>query len=165
MLSYQDLKRVVDDGLLFPHGIREEMFQPASIDLTLSDSFYDPHSGQSYRDVALTLEPDDFTLGCTVERIHVPRSYAVQVNGKSSLARQGLLVHATAGFVDPGFEGQITLELKNLSKDPIVLLTGMRIAQVHVFALSSATLVAYGNPKLGSHYQGQSGAQPAADLW
>lgn len=109
----------------------------------------------------LLLDPGGFALGGTVERITIPRGLAARVEGKSSLGRLGLGIHTTAGFIDPGFEGEVTLELWSVAPLPIVLRPGMPIGQLCLFELTTRAARPYGSPGLGSHYQGQSGPQPS----
>lgn len=118
--------------------------QPASVDLVLGQS-------EKYK-----LKPHRFTLASTLELIGLPDDHSAMVAGKSSLARLGLVVES-AGFVDPGFRGQITLELFNMSSKPITLKIGMPICQIVFFKLESPALRPYGHPKLNSHYQNQRG--------
>ena len=108
------------------------------------------------------LQPLEFILGTTAEEIYVPNSVSAQINGKSSLGRIGLFVHVTAGFIDPGFKGRLTLEIFNGSNRPIQLTYLMRICQVSFTLLTSPVDRAYGDAALGSHYQNQSTVQPAA---
>lgn len=100
-------------------------------------------------------------LASTKETITLGPGYAAQIGGKSSLGRLGLTVHQTAGFIDPGFHGQITLELVNLGSRPIVLTEGMRIAQLTIWTLDQPAERPYGHAALGSHYQGQHGPTAA----
>lgn len=151
-------------------------FQPASVELTLGNTFDFPGEQQyHYADINgdlqslprkefakklwtdICLRPGEFILGHTEETLTLADNICAQVNGKSSLGRIGLLVHATAGFVDPGFHGQITLELKNLSSQPIWLQHGMKIAQLVFLMTSRKAERPYGHPDLGSHYQDQQG--------
>lgn len=125
----------------------DSAFQPASLELRLAE--------------AVTLQPGEFRLGHTLEKIGIPDHLVGQVNGKSSLGRLGLLVHATAGFVDPGFAGQLTLELKNLGDRPIQLEKHQPVCQLVLFRALGTVLRPYGHPELGSHYQGQSGTTPS----
>lgn len=143
----------------------DSAFQPASLELRLAE--------------AMTLQPGEFRLGHTLEKIGIPDHLVGQVNGKSSLGRLGLLVHATAGFVDPGFAGQLTLELKNLTPSqlevdraaegsrhlepgkPIQLEKHQPVCQLVLFGVLGTVLRPYGHPELGSHYQGQSGTTPS----
>ena len=153
-----------------------EMVQPASIDVRLGNQFLylhhmgsplelDPardNSEEFYPMVAedkFILHPGDFVLASTVETIKLSDRIAARVEGKSSLGRLGLLTHITAGFIDPGFEGQITLELSNVTTRPIILHVGMKIAQVCFTRMESPSIRPYGSALVGSHYQGQTGPQ------
>lgn len=134
-------------------------FQPASLEVHLADAATRHEDGYVEAGGPMTwwLAPGEFALGSTLEKVTLPATLCAQVNGKSSLGRLGLLVHATAGFVDPGFSGELTLELKNLSNRTIVLHSGMAIAQLVFHRLSSPSQRPYGHEELGSHYQGQVG--------
>ena len=103
------------------------------------------------------IHPGEFLLGSTVEKITLPNDIAAKLEGRSSLGRLGLVVHATAGYVDPGFSGWLTFELSNLSRLPIRVYPGMKIAQICFFQMSSPVLRPYGSKGLGSKYQGQKG--------
>ena len=107
------------------------------------------------------LHPGEFVLGSTRERLRLPDDLVSRVEGKSSLGRLGLLIHSTAGFIDPAWDGHITLELSNVNTIPITLYAGMRIGQLSFFELSSPAERPYGSPQLGSSYQGQSGPTPS----
>jgi dCTP deaminase len=107
------------------------------------------------------LHPGEFVLGSTYEVVSLPDDVAARVEGKSSLGRLGLLTHATAGFVDPGFSGHVTLELANVATLPIKLYPGMKIGQLCFFRLSSPAEHPYGSEKYGSRYQGQRGPTPS----
>lgn len=132
--------------------------QPASYELHLAEKVkLSPNGDNHYSMWGIT----DFRLSHTIERVTIPDTLCAQVNGKSSLGRLGLLVHATAGFVDPGFQGQITLELKNIGHEVIMLDEGQAVAQLVFHQLTSAVLRGYGHPELGSHYQGQMGTTPS----
>lgn len=151
------------------------MIQPSSVDIRLDKYFrlfdnhkyavIDPSLDQSdlTRIVEVdpaegfVLHPGEFVLGSTYEQITLPDNVAARVEGKSSLGRLGLLTHATAGFVDPGFCGHVTLELSNVATLPIMLWPGMKIGQLAFFQLSSAAENPYGSSAHGSHYQGQRG--------
>jgi dCTP deaminase len=110
---------------------------------------------------AFILHPGEFVLGSTLELVTVPDNLAARLEGKSSLGRLGLLTHSTAGFVDPGFTGHITLELSNTANLPIALYPGMKIGQLALFNLSSPAEAPYGSGPLGSKYQGQRGPTPS----
>lgn len=152
------------------------MVQPASVDLRLGDSFRVFHN---YRVTAIDLRnppdnlteevvvsdgepfvihPGDFCLGRTLEWVRIPNDIVARIEGKSSLGRLGLIVHATAGFCDPGFEGTLTLELNNLTRVPIKLYPNLPIAQLSFMTLDRPAQMPYGSPGLGSHYQGQRAA-------
>jgi dCTP deaminase len=153
--------------------------QPASVDLRLDREFRTFRvTSRPYVDVRLPvddltevtsvtedepfiLQPHTFCLGSTMETISLPDDIVARVDGKSSLGRLGLLVHATAGYVDPGWTGSLTLELSNQSQMPIALYCGMRIAQVSFLRLTTPAERPYGSPGLGSKYQGQSGPTPS----
>ncbi len=154
-----------------------EMVQPASIDVHLDRFFYrantdtaaytlDPSVSNDNcfgdlieipEDETFTLRPGDFILGSTFQKITLPNNVVARFEGKSSLGRIGLLTHITAGFIDPGFSGHITLELKNVTNFEIVLLPGMKIGQLCFEELPDEVNVPYGDPSLGSHYQDQRG--------
>lgn len=153
-----------------------QMVQPASIDLRLGDSFRvfhnhrasaidlrDPPSNLTEEVVvpdgeAFVIHPGEFCLGRTLEWVQIPNDIVARIEGKSSLGRLGLIVHATAGFCDPGFEGTLTLELNNLTRVPIKLYPGLPIAQLSFMTLDRPAERPYGSPGLGSHYQGQRAA-------
>ena len=157
----------------------EAMVQPSSIDFRLDRYFrvfenhryphIDPAADQS--DLTRMVEPDgdepfilhpgEFVLGSTHEVVSLPDDIAARVEGKSSLGRLGLLTHATAGFVDPGFSGHVTLELANVATLPIKLYPGMKIGQLCFFRLSSPAEHPYGSARYGSRYQGQRGPTPS----
>lgn len=145
---------------------QDSYIQPASVDLTLGKHFIDYPSmvevikkpGQFY-----PLAPGACVLATTAEEIGLGDEHAAIVDGKSSMGRRFLLIHCTAGFLDPGFCGDVTLELKNLSSEVILLTVGQKIAQVKFFRGDSPAERVYGDPALGSHYQGQRGATPAAE--
>ena len=107
------------------------------------------------------LHPGEFVLGATLERLSLPDDLAGRLEGKSSLGRLGLLTHSTAGFIDPGFDGHITLELSNVANLPITLWPGMKIGQLCLFRLSSPAEIPYGSAATGSKYQGQRGPTPS----
>jgi dCTP deaminase len=121
----------------------DSAFQPASLELRLAEP--------------VILVSDEFTLSCTMETVTIPDNLVAQVNGKSSWARLGLQVHATAGYIDPGFSGQITLELKNLGSNRLALGAGVPICQLVFLQVQGPVLRPYGHPELNSHYQHQMG--------
>lgn len=140
----------------------QQQLQPASYDLTLADLFAQQFGDGWYRDYdpdGRDIYPGEFLLASTVETIRLGPTIAGQVEGKSTWARRGLQIHA-AGFVDPGFQGQITLELFNMSPWPIQLTPGVLIAQIKLEQLSAKPHKLYGDPTLKSHYQNQEGPTP-----
>ncbi|CAM2761424.1 MULTISPECIES: dCTP deaminase [Slackia] len=182
VLSDRDIKDQMSKGRIVIEPLVEDNIQPASVDVRLgsnfrifrnsSHAFIDPLTDQpgltESIDVApggtFILQPGQFALGTTLERIAVPDDILGKLEGKSSLGRLGLMIHSTAGYVDPGWEGEITLELSNVATLPIVLHPGMRIGQMSFERMTSPVERPYGSAGLGSHYQGQSGASPAHRL-
>lgn len=135
----------------------EDAYQPASLDLKLGDVDMDACMCPGEDAPHWSILPGEFILATTLERIELPADLAARVEGKSSWGRKGLAVHITAGFIDPGFKGQITLELKNLGRDPLWLHAGSYICQLSFHQLSSPAKRPYGSPGLGSRYQNQKG--------
>ena len=149
--------------------------QPSSIDLRVGNGFrvfvnhrysqIDPRAPQSdltqlvevEAEEPFTLHPCEFVLGSTLERVKLGDDVVARLEGKSSLGRLGLLIHSTAGFIDPGFEGHITLELSNVATLPIAIYPEMKIGQISFYRMTTAADFPYGSPELGSKYQGQSG--------
>lgn len=181
MLSDADIIARVDDGSLMITPFDPLLVQPSSIDVRLARSFrmFNPYYDsvdpanipadlfvevQEPGKTGISLHPGEFLLGCTAESVSLPNDLAAVTNGKSSLGRLGLQVHATAGFVDPGFSGQITLELANVGALPIQLKPGILIAQLCFLKMSSSVTRPYGTPELRSHYQNQRGATPPASV-
>lgn len=178
ILSDRDLRARIESGDIGidPLDDPELQIQPASVDLRLARSFVvyqlphvpcidarDPSSVTGYTqqiDIAegeaFVLHPGEFALGSTVERIRVPNDLVARVEGRSSIGRLAIVVHATAGFVDPGFEGEITLELANLGRCGVKLYPGMRISQMVFHTMTSPAERPYGAAR-GSKYQGQVG--------
>lgn len=164
ILSDRDLRaRLLDGSIgLAPLLDLEQQLQPASIDLRLGDKFRSIADNESEAIVTVppgevfVLEPGAFALGTTIERVRVPNDLVARVEGRSSVGRIAVIVHATAGFIDPGFEGEITLELANLGPKPARLSPGMRICQVVFHQLTSPVDRPYGTAR-GSKYAGQSG--------
>lgn len=136
--------------------------QPASIDLTLGNEFI--VNGAHYAlSAASPIAPREFLLATTVESVYVPPHLVAQINGRSTWARRGLTVHTTAGFIDPGFRGTITLELYNVSANTLYIPLGERICQLVFSTLTSPAMRPYGSAGLGSHYQGQTGVTAGHD--
>jgi dCTP deaminase len=176
VLSDGTILRLVQEGRIKIDPWDPELVQPASVDLRLGDSFRVFHNhrasaidlrappGNLTEEVVVPLEdsfvihPGEFCLGRTLEWVELPDDIVARIEGKSSLGRLGLIVHATAGFCDPGWKGTLTLELNNLTRVPIKLYPGLLIAQLSFMALDRPALRPYGSPDLGSHYQGQVAA-------
>ena len=175
LLSDRDIKAELDTERVRIDPYDPGMIQPSSIDVRL-DKFFrlfdnhkypviDPAKDQPELTRLVEVDPEDgfvlhpgeFVLGSTLETVSLPDDLAARVEGKSSLGRLGLLTHATAGFVDPGFSGHVTLELSNVATLPIILWPGMKIGQLCFFRLSTPAENPYGSAKYGSHYQGQRG--------
>ncbi|QSI49921.1 dCTP deaminase [Thermobispora bispora] len=179
LLSDRDLHHAITTGKLHITPYTPGALQPASIDIHLDNRFrvfenhryahIDPATEQpdltrlveTPEGEPFILHPGEFALASTLETIHLPDHLAARLEGKSSLGRLGLLVHSTAGFIDPGFHGQVTLELSNVATLPIKLWPGMRIGQLCVFQLTSPATRPYGTPGLGSRYQHQDGPTPS----
>jgi dCTP deaminase len=152
----------------------DDQMQPCTIDLRLGNEFiyWKPVAlnedrsrvgrvQQRVEQPVFTLKPNQFVLATTLEYVEIPNWICAKVDGKSSLGRQGLAVHITAGLIDPGFKGMITLELKNLGYDHVRLDFGQKICQLEFHRLSSPVLRPYGHAELKSKYQGQVGVQEA----
>ncbi|MFA7324974.1 MAG: dCTP deaminase [Candidatus Nanopelagicales bacterium] len=179
LLSDRDIKAELDSGRVAVEPFNEAMIQPSSIDVRLDRwfrvfenhryPFIDPRMEQPELtrliepdgDEPFVLHPGEFVLGSTYEVVSLPDDIAGRLEGKSSLGRLGLLTHSTAGFIDPGFSGHVTLELSNVANLPIVLYPGMKIGQLCLFRLSSPAEHPYGSEKYGSRYQGQRGPTPS----
>lgn len=147
----------LENPLIVDPGFDPCRLQPASLELTLGPEFISQGRGQpiTIPEDHLELRAGRFVLGSTVEKVHIPTDLVAQVNGKSSWARRGLIVHTTAGFIDPGFKGRITLEFKNVSAYSIYLPIGAPICQLVFYQMTSPAERPYGSTGLGSHYQGQ----------
>jgi dCTP deaminase len=179
LLSDRDLLASIDDGRLVLDPFDPTLIQPSSIDVRLDRYFrvfnnsrythIDPSTQQdeltslveTQDDQPFVLHPGEFVLGSTFESVTLPDDLAGRLEGKSSLGRLGLLTHSTAGFIDPGFSGHITLELSNVANLPITLWPGMKIGQLCLFRLTSPAEHPYGSAVYGSRYQGQRGPTPS----
>lgn len=175
LLSDRDIRQELESGRVGLDPLDMSMVQPSSVDVRLDKLFrlFDNHKYQhidpSLDQPDLTrlvevepgdpfvLHPGEFVLGATYEVVSLPDDIAARLEGKSSLGRLGLLTHSTAGFIDPGFSGHVTLELSNVATLPITLWPGMKIGQLCFFRLSSPAEHPYGSEKYGSRYQGQRG--------
>jgi dCTP deaminase len=179
LLSDRDIRAEIDAGRVGLDPFDAAMVQPSSVDVRLDRMFrvfenhrY-PHIDPSVEQSELTrqveptgdepfiLHPGEFVLGSSLEIITLPDDVAARLEGKSSLGRLGLLTHSTAGFIDPGFSGHVTLELSNVATLPIKLWPGMKIGQLCFFRLSSPAEHPYGSDVYGSRYQGQRGPTPS----
>ena len=175
LLSDRDIREELNLGRVRLDPYAPEMIQPSSIDVRLDKffrlfdnhryPFIDPAAEQPDLTRSLEVEPGEplilhpgeFVLGSTFEAVTLPDDVAARLEGKSSLGRLGLLTHSTAGFIDPGFSGHVTLELSNVATLPILLWPGMKIGQLCFFRLSSPAEHPYGSERYGSRYQNQRG--------
>ena len=170
ILSSTTLRTLINKGELVVDGHQPVNIQPASIEMHLSNRVVrrigrTSQAAEDYKNGApISIRPGEFILASTQERISIPATLVGQVEGKSSWARRGLLVHVTAGFIDPGFHGTITLEIVNLSSVNIYPRVGQRIAQLVVHRLDSKPEYLYGRLELGSHYQGQTTTTEGAPI-
>ncbi|MEU5842232.1 dCTP deaminase [Rhodococcus sp. NPDC047139] len=179
LLSDRDIRAQIASGHLGIDPFDPELVQPSSVDVKL-DSLFRVFNNTRYTHIdpakqqdeltslvqvpegePFVLHPGEFVLGSTMERCTLPADLAGRLEGKSSLGRLGLLTHSTAGFIDPGFDGHITLELSNVANLPITLWPGMKIGQLCLFRLTSPAEHPYGSAKVGSKYQGQRGPTPS----
>ncbi|HLP23300.1 MAG TPA: dCTP deaminase [Microbacteriaceae bacterium] len=175
LLSDRDIRAELDRGRVRLDPLDVSMVQPSSIDVRIDRyfrlfdnhkyPFIDPAEDQSdltrlievAPDEPFVLHPGEFVLGSTFEQVTLPDDIAARLEGKSSLGRLGLLTHSTAGFIDPGFSGHVTLELSNMATLPIKLWPGMKIGQLCFFRLSSPAETPYGSAEVKSRYHGQRG--------
>jgi len=181
ILSDRTLREQLAAGRIVIDPLDESLIQPSSIDVRISNLFrvFRNHTRgiidvkEDTSDVTELIEippgsdkpfilhPGEFVLGSTLERIGVPDDLVGRVEGKSSLGRLGLLIHSTAGFIDAGFDGHITLELANVASLPITLYPGMKIGQVSFMQMTTTADRPYGSGASGSKYQGQQGPTPS----
>ncbi len=179
LLSDSDLTAEITKGRLGIEPYEPGLIQPSSIDVRL-DRWFRVFNNSRYTHIDPSLQQDDltapieakngepfvlhpgeFVLGSSLELLTLPDDLAGRLEGKSSLGRLGLLTHSTAGFIDPGFSGHVTLELSNVANLPITLWPGMRIGQLCLFRLSSPASHPYGSQIYGSRYQNQRGPTPS----
>jgi dCTP deaminase len=179
ILSDRSIREALASGRVVIDPLDESNIQPSSVDLTL-DRFFRLFMNHSYRvidvkedqedltelvevrdDDVFILHPGEFVLGATAEEIGLPDDLVGRLEGKSSLARLGLLIHSTAGFLDPGFRGHVTLEFSNVANLPITLYPGMKIGQVSFERMTTPADRPYGSAGMGSKYQGQRGPTPS----
>jgi dCTP deaminase len=179
VLSDRTIARLLDEGRILIDPYDESLLQPSSVDVRVDRFFRVFHNARyPYIDVRepqedltelveideerpFILHPGEFVLGSTLERIVLPDDLVARLEGKSSLGRLGLLIHSTAGFIDPGWDGHVTLELSNVANLPITIYHGMKIGQVSFVQLTEAAEKPYGSGELGSKYQGQMGPTPS----
>jgi len=181
VLSDRDIRAEIEAGRIVIDPFIPQAVQPSSVDLHLDRRFrvfrnsrypfIDVRADQPELtelveiggDDPFILHPGEFVLGSTFERVQLPNDLVARLEGKSSLGRLGLLIHSTAGYVDPGWEGNLTLELSNVANLPITLYDGMKIGQISFQRLSSPAEVSYGEASIGSKYRGQR--DPTASLY
>ena len=179
ILSDHSIREAIAAGRIQLDPFDESLVQPASVDVRLDRYFrvflnhtmpvidvkknleeltrlVEIDEGNSF-----VLHPGEFVLGSTSERVTLPDDLVARIEGKSSLGRLGLLIHSTAGFIDPGWDGHITLELSNVANLPITLYPEMKIGQISFLAMTTPADVPYGSGNLGSKYQGQRGPTPS----
>ena len=179
ILSDRTIKESIASGRIVIDPFDESYVQPSSIDLRVDRFFrvFENHRypyinpKESQEDLTVLVEvsddepfilhPGEFVLGSTLERVRLGEDLVARLEGKSSLGRIGLLIHSTAGFVDPGFDGYLTLELSNVANLPIAIYPGMKIGQISFYQLTTAADHPYGSERAGSKYQGQRGPTPS----
>jgi dCTP deaminase len=179
VLSDRTIKRLLEEGRIGIDPYDESLLQPSSVDVRVDRFFRVFHNNRyPFIDVKreqeeltslveiddetpFMLHPGEFVLGSTLERVRLPDDLVARLEGKSSLGRLGLLIHSTAGFIDPGWDGHVTLELSNVANLPITIYHGMKIGQLSFVQLSEAAESPYGSGTLGSKYQGQQGPTPS----
>jgi dCTP deaminase len=178
VLSDRTIRRLLDEGRIEIDPYDESLLQPSSVDVRVDRYFRVFHNArypfidvrEPQEDLTELLEadtgpfilhPGEFVLGSTLERIRLPDDLVARLEGKSSLGRLGLLIHSTAGFIDPGWDGHVTLELSNVANLPITIYPGMKIGQLSFVQLSEPAESPYGSGGLGSKYQGQKGPTPS----
>ncbi|HEY7003128.1 MAG TPA: dCTP deaminase [Gaiellaceae bacterium] len=180
VLSDRTIRRLLEEGRIGIEPYEEALLQPSSLDVRVDRLFrVFRNSRYPYIDVKEPMEeltelvevsdedqpfilhPGEFVLGSTLERVTLPDDLVARLEGKSSLGRLGLLIHSTAGFIDPGWDGHVTLELSNVANLPITIYHGMKIGQLSFVQLSEPAESPYGASGLGSKYQGQQGPTPS----
>ena len=179
VLSDRSIREALDAGRIVIDPLGEGCVQPSSVDLHVDQYFriFRNHTSrvidvrEDQEDLTelvdigtedpLILHPGEFLLGSTKERVALPDDLVGRLEGKSSLGRLGLLIHSTAGFVDAGWDGHLTLELSNVANLPITVYPGMKIGQISFLEMTTAAEHPYGSSELGSKYQGQCGPTPS----
>ena len=179
ILSDRTLREELDAGRIVIDPLGPNAIQPSSVDLRLDSAFLvfrnytrglidvrqDLTDLTELVEVApdepFILHPGEFVLGSTLERVVVPTDLVARLEGKSSLGRLGLVIHSTAGFVDAGWDGQLTLELSNVASLPITLYPSMKIGQISFIRMTTPADIPYGSSRVGSKYQNQRGPRPS----
>ncbi len=179
ILSDKTIREELASGRIVIEPLDDSFVQPSSVDLTLDRYFrvfrnhtmrvIDVKEDQEeltelvevHEDDVFILHPGEFVLGSTAERVALPDDLVARLEGKSSLGRLGLLIHSTAGFVDAGWDGHLTLELSNVANLPITLYPGMKIGQISFLQMTTPADNPYGSAKIGSKYKGQRGPTPS----
>jgi dCTP deaminase len=179
VLSDRTIRRLLDEGRIGIDPYAPELMQPSSLDVRV-DRYFRVFRNSRYpfidvktqqedltelvevaAEEAFILHPGEFVLGSTLERVTLPDDLVARLEGKSSLGRLGLLIHSTAGFIDPGWDGHVTLELSNVANLPITIYPEMKIGQLSFVQLTEAAERPYGSAGIGSKYQGQRGPTPS----
>ena len=179
VLSDRAIRRLIEEGRIGIDPYDPLLMQPSSLDVRVDTLFrVFRNSRYPYIDVKaeqeeltelvevtgdepFILHPGEFVLGSTLERVTLPDDLVARLEGKSSLGRLGLLIHSTAGFIDPGWDGHVTLELSNVANLPITIYRGMKIGQLSFVQMTEPAAVPYGASSLGSKYKGQTGPTPS----
>jgi dCTP deaminase len=179
VLSDRTIRRLLDEGRIGIDPFEGSLVQPSSVDVRVDRYFRVFHNARyPFIDVKepqeeltelvevdgetpFILHPGEFVLGSTLERIRLPDDLVARLEGKSSLGRLGLLIHSTAGFIDPGWDGHVTLELSNVANLPITIYHAMKIGQLSFVQMTEPAETPYGAGELGSKYQGQRGPTPS----
>ena len=180
ILSDVDIKKYLDENKIEIYPIKDEkQIQPSSVDLRLGDEFkgfkiitkpyidpYDNTDLESYMDSfkvkegePFIIHPGEFTLATTYETVKLPADIVARGEGRSSMGRRGVTMHVTAGYIDPGFEGKITLEISNIGKMPVALYPGQRVCQIVFETMTTPSAKPYGHEDRDSKYMGQTGPQ------
>ena len=175
VLSDRTIKAEISAGRIVIDPFDARLVQPSSVDVRVDNKFRVFHNARHpfidvrkpmddltelievSKEEAFILHPGEFVLGSTLERVALPDDLVARLEGKSSLGRLGLLIHSTAGYVDPGWDGYLTLELSNVANLPITIYPRMKIGQISFFRLTTAADMPYGSKKTRSKYQGQRG--------
>ena len=180
VISDVSIRRLLEEDRIGIDPYDESLMQPSSLDVRV-DRYFRVFRNSRYpyidvkeqmedltelvevsdEDQPFILHPGEFVLGSTLERVTLPDDLVARLEGKSSLGRLGLLIHSTAGFIDPGWDGHVTLELSNVANLPITLYVGMRIGQLSFVQLTEPAATPYGADAIGSKYQGQEGPTPS----